>query len=104
MIFLVSSFSLQMVHEYPASLRVEEVSREEFKNGLKHGFYPAVGHKPTATLLSSLLGLCVPFRRVSVALSEGDQLFVAQYVGGRLPEGVTVLPEGSEFKYLRVEL
>lgn len=104
MIFLTSSFSLQMIHHYPTSLDINEVEKEDFIRELKHGFYCAVGHKPTAQLLTKLLNMPVPFNRVPVALSEGDKLFVAQYVGGRLPEGVTELPPGAEIRYLEVVL
>jgi hypothetical protein len=71
-----------------------------------------IGHQDTAVVVSqqlnSLLGTDnqkpVSCNRVSVNLKKGDVLFVAQVVGGRLPEGCAVLPDGFTLKYLRVNL
>lgn len=64
--------------------------------------HSVVGHSDVATILSNLLGCPVAFNRETVSLSVGDIVFVAQYVGNRLPEGTTVLPDGAEIKWLRV--
>jgi hypothetical protein len=58
----------------------------------------AVGHADTAAVLG------VQCNRVNVALEKGDTCFVAQLVGGRLPEGSTTLPEGFAFKFLEVNI
>lgn len=55
-----------------------------------------VGHADTAKVLK------VAFNRVNLKLQAGDILYVAQLVGGRLPEGATTLPEGFSFKFLKV--
>lgn len=60
------------------------------------GAQSAVGHKDTASLVSSLAGFEVPFQRVSVPeFQEGDRHLLALYRGPRLPEGATMLPEGA---------
>jgi hypothetical protein len=41
---------------------------------------------------------------VSVALASGDEAVVAQYVGPRLPEGATALPEGANFSWFLVRV
>lgn len=46
--------------------------------------------------------LGVAYNRVNLKLKPGDVLYVAQLVGGRLPEGTTTLPEGYSFKFLKV--
>ena len=56
-----------------------------------------VGHPDTAAALG------VAFNRVSLKLSEGDVLYVAQLNGGRLPEGCTTLPEGFSFTFLEIK-
>lgn len=88
--FLCNAFSLQMLEEFPASVQIEEVDR------LPEGLTSAIGHADTAAVLG------VPHNRVSVKLKPGDTCFVAQLVGGRLPEGATTLPEGVSFKFLKV--
>lgn len=56
----------------------------------------AVGHPDTAAVLG------VQPNRINVSLNKGDVAYVAQLVGGRLPEGATTLPEGFKFKYFKV--
>lgn len=63
-----------------------------------------VGHQDMAVLVGKKLGREVAYNRVSSRLEKGDILYVAQYVGGRLPEGVTELPAGAEIKFLRVSI
>lgn len=60
----------------------------------------AVGHEQTAHLANAQLGRdVVKFSRVSVQLEPRDDLVLCQYIGPRLPEGVTVLPEGAEIRW-----
>lgn len=59
----------------------------------------AVGHADTATLLGQELEREVPANRVSISLEPGDVLLVGQYVGPRLPEGATTLPEGATIEW-----
>lgn len=89
--FLLNAFSLQMV-ETPCVCRFTEVSE------LPQGLESAIGHADTAAVLG------VPCNRVSVKLAAGDTAFVAQLMGGRLPEGATTLPEGFKFKFVRVDV
>jgi len=51
-----------------------------------------------------MLGFPVSLNRVNVTLDENTEMYVAQLVGGRLPEGATTLPEGFSFKFYRVTL
>ena len=87
--FLLNAFSLQMI-DVPASVKFEEVE------SLPEGLTSAIGHADTAAVLG------VPMNRISVKLNSGDVAFVAQLVGGRLPEGSTSLPEGFKFKFIKV--
>jgi hypothetical protein len=90
--WLVNAFSLQMLPEFPATVTFEEVGE------LPEGLESAIGHADTATVLG------VEMRRVHVTLTRGEIFFVAQLVGGRLPEGSTELPEGFSFKFLKGEV
>lgn len=56
----------------------------------------AVGHQDTANVLG------VDMNRINVKLNKGDIAYVAQLMGGRLPEGATTLPEGFTFKFVKV--
>jgi hypothetical protein len=61
----------------------------------------AIGHADTARLVGAQLGIELPPARISVTLG-GDPVLVAQYVGPRLPEGATELPEGARIEYFVV--
>jgi len=95
--FLTNAFSIQML-ENGGVVRFEEIAPEEIPADV----ISAVGHIDTAAVLSDLLGFPVSMNRMNVALDENTELFVAQLVGGRLPEGSTTLPEGFSFKFYRV--
>jgi hypothetical protein len=85
---LLNAFSLQMLPEFPATVTFEEIDR------LPDGLESAIGHADTAAVLG------VEMRRVNVSLARGEAFFVAQLVGGRLPEGSKTLPDGFRFKFL----
>jgi len=89
--FLTNAFSLQMV-DAPCNVTIEEV------DVLPADLESAVGHQDTAAVLG------VSCNRINVHLEKGDVAYVAQLVGGRLPEGSTTLPEGFAFKFLKVTI
>lgn len=105
--FLSNSFSLQML-QMLSNAKQEVVitpltliqAREELATSLKS----CIGHQDTANVVGGLLGRIVPCNRESITLSPEDTLYVAQVIGGRLPEGTTVLPSGIEIQFLKVEL
>jgi hypothetical protein len=66
--------------------------------------FSVIGHADTAKVLSNLLGFEVPVNRIAVKLSKFDVLYVAQVVGGRLPEGSTTLPDGFEIRFVEVRV
>ena len=100
MVYLANAFSLQMLTEVPATITVEEVKPQEIPNSI----YSVIGHKDTAKVLSGILGFDVKMNREEIKLKKGDVLYVAQLIGGRLPEGVTTLPEGFSFEFFRVSV
>lgn len=65
---------------------------------LPDGLTSAIGHADTAAVLG------YPMNRINVSLSKGDTAYVAQLVGGRLPEGATTLPDGFSFKFWRLDV
>jgi len=63
----------------------------------------AIGHADTARLVGRELGIELPADRRNVVLS-GEPMLVAQYLGPRLPEGATELPEGARIEFFVVAL
>lgn len=90
--YLANSFSLQMLKNFNSTIKVEEI------NELPKNLISAIGHKNTADILG------VELNRINISLDKGDVLYVAQLIGGRLPEGSTELPIGYSFKFLKVEI
>ena len=93
--YIANAFSLQMlgamVHPYIEVETIPALSAED-----KAECVSVVGHPDTARVLG------VEFNRVSLTLQKGDVLFVAQLVGGRLPEGATTLPKGFRFVWYKM--
>ena len=97
--YLTNAFSIQMLPG-PTTVRFEEIDTTEVPTNV----ISAIGHADTAAVLSDILGFEIPMNRTFVTLEEDTELFVAQLVGGRLPEGSTTLPEGFRFKFFRVTI
>lgn len=95
--FLTNAFSIQMLSG-PATVRFDEIDATEVPADV----VSAIGHADTAAVLTNMLGFPVPMNRINVTIDENTELYVAQLVGGRLPEGSTTLPEGFSFKFYRV--
>lgn len=98
--YLGNAFALQMLNVFPADIHVEEVKATE----VPADAVSVIGHADTAAVVSNLLGREVIPNRVAISLEAGDELYVAQLFGGRLPEGSTTLPEGFSIRFLRVTL
>ena len=100
--YLVNAFSIQMLSGAATvqTVRFKEIDAKEVPADV----VSAIGHADTAAVLSEVLGFPVTMNRTNVVLDENTELYVAQLVGGRLPEGSTTLPEGFSFKFYRVTL
>ena len=97
--YLTNAFSIQMLSG-SATVKFEEIDVTEVPTDVTS----AVGHADTAAVLQTLLGFEVPMNRTFVTLEEDTEVYVAQLIGGRLPEGATTLPEGFRFKFFRVKI
>ena len=96
MIYVGNAFSTKML-DAPQTVKFEEISKDEF-DCIKDNATSVVGHQDTANVLG------VEMNRVSLKLQKNDILYVAELQGGRLPEGVTSLPNGFTFKYIKCEI
>lgn len=105
--YIANAFSLQMlkIDFHTTEVEIEERGLWEMQELAANGcLVSAIGHADTAAVVSDQLGIDLPCNRVNVSLKGGDVLYVAQLVGGRLPEGVTTLPEGFKIRYIRVTI
>lgn len=79
--YLGNAFSLQMLSNTAATVSVVPIEREDIPVICKS----VLGHQDIADFLG------YPVNRATLILGEKDVLYVAQFVGGRLPEGVSAL-------------
>jgi hypothetical protein len=77
------------------SFKITPITVGEAKALLAEGFVSAVGHKPTARMLSEVLGMDVPAKRAQISPVEGDVAVSFQ---------ITHLPTGGEIRFFKVEL
>lgn len=113
-VYLCNSFTLSMIVpdllEAGVIIKASPITLEEARALLQQGFVSAVGHESTAKVLSSLLGMEVPFNRVQIAITGGDVIVSFQFMV-RLPEGhilkedeVLALYQEGKIKFFRVEV
>lgn len=96
--YLSNAFSLQMVDT--GIIITKKIGPEE----IPVDCVSCIGHADTAAVISSMLGRKIEMNRTSIKLAEGDVLYVAQLVGGRLPEGATTIPEGMKITFVAVKV
>ncbi len=93
--YVSNAFSLQMVEpEDLPQVRIVAIERPAALTAATS----IVGHADIAAVLG------VAMNRASVTLIKGDVLYVAQLIGGRLPEGCKTLPEGFRLQWILVEV
>lgn len=96
---ITNAFSLGMIQGSLAQANMEKVSSTVTREIILEdgGVQSAIGHADFATMVSGILGMEIPFNRVSTRFSveTSTRFIVAQYDGPRLPEGATTLPEGA---------
>ncbi|MGB4239029.1 MAG: DUF1874 domain-containing protein [Candidatus Hydrothermia bacterium] len=108
MLKLANAFSLNMLN---TDIRIhvlvtKRISKEEAKELLKEGFENYIGHKDIANVVSNELGIAVEMneKRPNLVLNPVDLVIGAQYIGPRLPEGATQLPENAKIDYFTVQI
>lgn len=98
--FLSNAFSLQMISDFPAVPIIEAINASDIPPDV----VSCVGHSDTARVLSDMLSMDIPCNRQAIKIAKDDTLFVAQVMGGRLPEGATTLPDGMRIQFFKVRV
>jgi len=97
--YLVNAFSTSMIEGLLNEKGAVDIRFEKLRNldvvklFLGTNFVSAIGHQPTASALSKILGINVPANRVSINMTEDDVLIVFQLGLGRLPQGKELTEE-----------
>jgi hypothetical protein len=117
--YLVNAFSLNMLSGDNVTITIRKLTVDEAKEllapdgRLASNVVIAIGHADTAAIVGNLLGLPeediarmveAAKTRPTVKMTSSDKAVVAQYIGPRLPEGATKLPEGARVEFFLVTL
>lgn len=103
--YITNSFSLNMLTDLDATIHTREIAPADVAVLVRdHHVYSAIGHADTAAVVSDAIGVELPANRATIKLEAGvnTQVIVAQYLGPRLPEGATTLPEGAAVRFIVV--
>lgn len=102
-IYLTNAFSINML-KGDVTVSFKRLEKEDVRNMLRTGFQSAIGHSDLARVVSEMLGITCTPNRINVEIGKNDTLIVAQYIGPRLPEGATTLPENAKIEFWKVEI
>lgn len=93
---VTNSFSIQMLDGFEHEVHIHAIPEDILPDrAVMHSF---VGNPDIAAVLG------VACHRGNLQLRKGDILFVAQLIGGRLPQGCTKLPEGLQIRWYYVTI
>ena len=98
--YLTNSFSINMLADVNASVDIRVINPDV----VPQDAISAIGHADTAAIVSGILGRDIPCNRASITLKYGDTLYVAQYIGPRLSEGTTKLPDNAKIDFLKIRI
>lgn len=100
-IIIANSFSINMLDGYTTHFcsSFTRLSQVEAAKLAKNAKKSIVGHKDTASVFSSVLGVNVAFNRETYILDGVETLLIGQYKGPRLEAGATSLPEGAKINW-----
>lgn len=107
-VYLTNAFSLNMLAKLNALVAVQEIgigeARKMISEAHKNGkLTNAIGHPNTDLLARKVLELDIPAgERKTVRVHNDEYVVVCQYIGPRLEEGATELPENATLKWIRV--
>jgi len=102
-VYLVNAFSLNMLKEFPATITVDKIERDEFCLEVEmrleeNELVNAIGHDSTVNLVNKLCDVQLQKNRVEIKMSEGDRALIV-IVTERLPEGKVLSDEEIEDMY-----
>ena len=95
---IVNAFSVNMLSIWHHSVDFTYLTQIQAQQAAV-GRASAVGHQDTANLFAAVLGVPVPCQRTTVKAGSGLTLLLGQYIGTRLPEGCSTLPEGAAIQW-----
>lgn len=96
--YLSNAFSLNMLNTYIENYEVKIKKLRDIEKIYDSDVVSCIGHQDLANILN------VQFNRASIMLNRGDILYVAQYIGERLPEGAKELPSGARIEFFEIEI
>ena len=100
-VYISNSFSLDMINIVDFDLlRVKKIAPSEVPQNV----ISVIDHSDMARIVSDILGFEVPKNKANINLTEDDILYVAQYKGPILPEGILQLPDWATLDFFEVTM
>lgn len=104
--FISTTFSINMLKNTLrtgglATVDVEEVLPRDIP---KEDLESAVAYEDAARVLSTMFNTEIKVNKSSVQLDDDSDLYVANFIGGRIPDGADVLPGNMDVRFYRVSL
>lgn len=98
--YIVNAFSLNMVASLAGnfSIHFEPIAPADIPRDVQSG----LGHDDIVYFVNQATGLNLEKNRCNNEFTHGDVFYIAQYIGPRLAEGSTTLPEDATIKYFKV--
>jgi hypothetical protein len=101
--YLVNAFSLNMIKEFPATITIDKIDKEEFCETLdirlENGeVVNAVGHDSTVYLINKLCGVNLEKNRINVKMNKEDIALIIM-ISQRLEEGKVLSDKEIEDMY-----
>lgn len=104
-VHVLNAFSISMLPSQGGTVKFTPLSSEEVMRAITGKIIVShIGHSSTAAVIGKDLNINNLYTCRDNFILFNDAAIVAQYVGPRLPEGATELPEGATIKYFMVEL
>ena len=100
--YLTNSFSINMIEEQNDTTNVifEKITPDQIPADAES----QIGHDDMRQYLEEVLHRKVEKSRANCKLAPDTVIYVAQYIGPRLPEGAIHLPEGAKVIFYKVYL
>ena len=99
--YISTDFSIRML-KGDANVSFKRIDFTEIPAKVMSAF--GLADADTARVVSNELGMLISVNRINVHLYPGDVLYIAQVVGGSLPEGTERLPDGRLLRFFKVEI
>lgn len=105
MCYISNNFSLNMLESLNVNILVYDKAKPSFVlDVINSKPISYISSKTLLSLINTDLETSFEVNSDSLSLKENDVLYVIQYIGPKLEDGETILPEEAKFKYIKIKI